>query len=250
LCGYNHFNEYIILGDDVAIADFRVAEVYVSLIDKLGIDISLPKSVLPTEGHDSWEFASKLCVNGVDVSPLPIGLLLNNSIPDLITFRSELFLKMRLLLVSDCFQRLLGAMAPREINPRVVSTKTLTYGQSFSGLSNLSDLLVVTGIHLGLSIIKNYKKDPSGQYLNNFEGRINPSPSLELDDMSMYLSTTRLSFWQELELKMRKAATDLYKQGAANVYKYAWDHNDLISMWTSKAMGVKLTDEEKVIFST
>lgn len=184
------------------------------------------------------------------MSPLPMGLLLNNSIPDLITFRGELFIKMNSLHVSDCFQRLLGAMAPREINPRVVSTKTLTYGQSFSGLSNLSDLLVVTGIHLGLSIFKRYKKDPRGQYLNNVEGRNNPSPSPEIDDLSMYLSTTRLSFWQELELKMRKAATGLYKQGAATVYKYAWDHNELIRMWTRKAIGVKLTEEEKRVFST
>jgi len=53
LCGYNNFKEYIILGDDVAIANCRVAEVYVSLIDKLGIDISLPKSVLPRNGFDS-----------------------------------------------------------------------------------------------------------------------------------------------------------------------------------------------------
>jgi len=80
-----------------------------------------------------------------------MGLLLNNSIPDLIRFRSELFLKMTSLNVSDSFKRLLGAMAPRVVNSRVVSTKPLTYGQSFLGLQNLEDLLVVTGIHLGLN---------------------------------------------------------------------------------------------------
>jgi len=98
--------------------------------------------------------------------------------------------------------------------------------------------------------MKSYSKDPRGQFINNVQGRITPSPGSELDDMSMYLASTRLSFWQELETLMRKAATGLYKQGAASVYKYAWDHNDLIAMWTSKAIGVKLTEEEKVLFST
>lgn len=52
-CGHRHFVDYIILGDDVAIADFKVAEEYKKIILSLGIDISLSKSVLPMKGYNS-----------------------------------------------------------------------------------------------------------------------------------------------------------------------------------------------------
>jgi hypothetical protein len=64
------------LGDDVTIANSQVAEAYVELIKGLGMDISMAKSVVPTEGHNSIEFASKLIINGSNIRPLPLGLLL------------------------------------------------------------------------------------------------------------------------------------------------------------------------------
>lgn len=67
----------MILGDDVVIFDVIVAEEYKNIIDKLGVKISTAKTICPkTDGINGVEFASKLICNGINVSPLPLGLLL------------------------------------------------------------------------------------------------------------------------------------------------------------------------------
>lgn len=74
--GHPDFMDYLILGDDVVIARKEVAEAYIKMMDGFGIQISIPKSVIRNDHHFGVEFASRLILGGgVDVSPLPIGLI-------------------------------------------------------------------------------------------------------------------------------------------------------------------------------
>jgi hypothetical protein len=84
--GIYRFKDYAVLGDDVVIADERVALAYKDIMLSIGLDIRVPKTMAPTEGHVPMEFASKLVFNGVNISPLPIGLLLNGGIQGLLQF--------------------------------------------------------------------------------------------------------------------------------------------------------------------
>lgn len=65
---------YAILGDDVVIADAVVALAYKDLMTSIGLQISIRKSVISNETHISTEFASRWLLNGLDYSPLPLGL--------------------------------------------------------------------------------------------------------------------------------------------------------------------------------
>lgn len=73
--GIYPFSDYSVLGDDVVIANKSVASEYQKIVTSIGLDISLTKSIIPTEGYTPVEFASKLILNGNNLSPIPIGLL-------------------------------------------------------------------------------------------------------------------------------------------------------------------------------
>lgn len=71
-----NFSDYVVLGDDIVIANKEVAIQYMELLQLLGVEVSQPKSIVPAEGHRGIEFASKLFHNGEELSPLPFGLVL------------------------------------------------------------------------------------------------------------------------------------------------------------------------------
>lgn len=83
-------NQYIILGDDIVIANSKVAQSYLDLMTKIGVDISMQKRIIPKNGISSAEFASKLVRNGIDVSPYPLGLLVEGGLVRIFTFVHEL----------------------------------------------------------------------------------------------------------------------------------------------------------------
>lgn len=62
------FSDYAILGDDVVIANSAVSNAYLFLMETLGVDINLSKSLISKEG--SLEFAKKLIIQGIDMSPI------------------------------------------------------------------------------------------------------------------------------------------------------------------------------------
>lgn len=76
--GYKRFSDYLILGDDIVIADDKVARAYHKLITRIGVRISIPKSIISSPNYRSLEFASRLLVNGVDISPFPVGTILES----------------------------------------------------------------------------------------------------------------------------------------------------------------------------
>jgi len=64
------FDAYAVLGDDIIIAHTEVAQEYLRLMDLLGVDIGLAKSLISPKGF-TLEFAKRTFFKGHDVSPVP-----------------------------------------------------------------------------------------------------------------------------------------------------------------------------------
>jgi len=80
LAGRVNFDAYVILGDDVLIADKLVAENYKALMADLGLEISPFKSIeciSQTSKFRIAEICKRLFINGAEVSPIPVKLLAN-----------------------------------------------------------------------------------------------------------------------------------------------------------------------------
>jgi hypothetical protein len=59
-----------VLGDDIVIANGRVAQQYLLLLEAIGVKVGLAKSLVSRKG--ALEFAKKFFVNGVDCSPVAL----------------------------------------------------------------------------------------------------------------------------------------------------------------------------------
>lgn len=68
-----NFEDYCILGDDIVIANDKVAESYIQVMTTLGLEINRQKSV---ESNKFTEFAKNLLGYDVDYTPLGPGLIL------------------------------------------------------------------------------------------------------------------------------------------------------------------------------
>jgi hypothetical protein len=68
-----NFEDYCILGDDIVIANDKVAESYLEVMSTLGLEINRQKSV---ESERFSEFAKNLLGYEVDYTPLGPGLIL------------------------------------------------------------------------------------------------------------------------------------------------------------------------------
>lgn len=72
------FTSYRLLGDDVFIADRKVADKYREIMTTLGVKISLGKSHISGRGTNRpsvGEFAKRIVWKGFDVSPIPLSLI-------------------------------------------------------------------------------------------------------------------------------------------------------------------------------
>jgi hypothetical protein len=70
-CGFQlgSFTNYILLGDDIVIKDDRVAQVYVSIMTRLGVNISTYKTHV---SKDTYEFAKRWIKAGSEITGLPL----------------------------------------------------------------------------------------------------------------------------------------------------------------------------------
>jgi hypothetical protein len=66
----NHFRDYLVLGDDIIIANKSVAEQYCLVCKDYGITIGLPKSFVSNKGM--FQFASQNIVKQDNISPLSL----------------------------------------------------------------------------------------------------------------------------------------------------------------------------------
>jgi len=95
---FRWFENYAVLGDDIVIADGRVAREYVLLMSELGVGIGLAKSLI--SHHGGLEFAKRYFVAGVDASPVPFKELFaaRGSISSLVQFGARYGLRIAQLL--------------------------------------------------------------------------------------------------------------------------------------------------------
>lgn len=65
------FTKYAVLGDDVCIWDTRVASAYQKIMETIGVELGLAKSIISPLGL-GLEFAKRTIVRGHDMSPFPM----------------------------------------------------------------------------------------------------------------------------------------------------------------------------------
>lgn len=65
---FRWFEDYAVLGDDIVIANGKVAREYVSIMSELGVGIGLAKSLISRKG--GLEFAKRFYVGSKDCSPV------------------------------------------------------------------------------------------------------------------------------------------------------------------------------------
>lgn len=64
------FTAYAVLGDDIVIANGRVAREYLNVMRELGVKVGIAKSLVSRNGV--LEFAKRFFVSGEDCSPVPL----------------------------------------------------------------------------------------------------------------------------------------------------------------------------------
>jgi hypothetical protein len=69
------FNEYQLLGDDIVIWNDIVAREYLCMLDRFHIPIAHDKTITSAMGHSSGEFAKRIFIRGIEVSPIPLHLI-------------------------------------------------------------------------------------------------------------------------------------------------------------------------------
>ncbi|AEX91878.1 RNA-dependent RNA polymerases [Sclerotinia sclerotiorum mitovirus 1] len=75
LCGIVDFDRYILLGDDIVINHDKVARRYISIMNKLGVDISVAKTHV---SKNTYEFAKRWVRKGIEISGLPLRGIVSN----------------------------------------------------------------------------------------------------------------------------------------------------------------------------
>jgi hypothetical protein len=71
----DNFDRYILLGDDIVINNDKVARKYISIMTKLGVDISLQKTHV---SKNTYEFAKRWYHHRVEITGLPLRGILSN----------------------------------------------------------------------------------------------------------------------------------------------------------------------------
>lgn len=67
---YGSFWDYAVLGDDIVIANGKVAREYLNICSAIGVKVGIHKSLISRNGV--LEFAKRFFVNGVDASAVPL----------------------------------------------------------------------------------------------------------------------------------------------------------------------------------
>lgn len=73
--GYKNFQDYILLGDDIVIKNNKVAQQYMAIMARLGVDISVPKTHV---SKNTYEFAKRWIRKGREITGVPLKGVLHN----------------------------------------------------------------------------------------------------------------------------------------------------------------------------
>jgi hypothetical protein len=172
-------SKYVILGDDVLIGDHNLAIMYKEIIHLLGVEIS---SIKTHESSKLLEFAKRLILNGIEVTPFPISSLCETS------KRSYLLTNTLTEETRRGWNWILGIPLTTEAFYRTVLSYNATRGAKCREKSYLSELMVQT-IRGDL---------PAHDALNSIVRRYNlPLPNINDYQGISILSGTALSIFVE-----------------------------------------------------
>nr|QIR30233.1 RNA-dependent RNA polymerase [Plasmopara viticola lesion associated mitovirus 10] len=76
LCKQDDFDKYILLGDDIVINNDKVANKYITIMTRLGVDISVAKTHV---SKNTYEFAKRWIKSKKEITGLPLRGILNNT---------------------------------------------------------------------------------------------------------------------------------------------------------------------------
>lgn len=68
---YKNFSDYAVLGDDIIIANSKVASAYLRFLSQIGVKVGLAKSII-SKREMVLEFAKKFFVKGKQMNMIPI----------------------------------------------------------------------------------------------------------------------------------------------------------------------------------
>nr|QQP18722.2 RNA-dependent RNA polymerase [Soybean thrips mito-like virus 2] len=208
IIGLHKFSDYLILGDDIVIIREEVSAQYIKIMTRLGVKISLNKTVKPCIGWGA-EFASKLVYENelgivVNITPLPLGPILEGG-------TSSLF---------KMYQRLLSlALSTMEEPYQVTSLLDKLPGKlkKFnSQRSSLSSMWAISFLYQNW-----YTKEWS-----QGGSIVSPPKGVRLDLVTQwllenYLIAIPLKVFMEIDLLIKcKLSKQIYK-ASQNVFKYS-----------------------------
>jgi len=76
--GFERYDRYQIIGDDIVIFDYEVSLSYIDILGEIGIDYNNQDTIWPYEGKKPYEIAKRLFRNGNEVSPIDFNLWRTN----------------------------------------------------------------------------------------------------------------------------------------------------------------------------
>lgn len=160
------FIDYLVLGDDVVIANLAVAEQYIKVCNQYGINLSLPKSFC-SQTSGLLQFASQVYYKGVNVSPVSFKqeLLCRRPVDRL----AQAWAILSRWYPGEGISRLIRLMVPRSLWPEV--SQSLSSGESHPLIQLIVRTLLVPGT-LSSKCITNTRASILG-FLSTYSGSFN-----------------------------------------------------------------------------
>lgn len=225
------FEDYALLGDDIVLADSKVAQEYLTLLQVIGVEVGLAKSLISSNG--SFEFAKRTFIHGQDVSWI--------SLLALGTAKADQSVLETILLQGNLKTGWDNAMETLR-----VAAKLLGYG--YRRLASLPAVLDTRSRLQGLMILLTRPGSPWSSGVNNWllldkPGKVLEVPDGTLGEISSYLWSRLIdglmsSLNAHLRGISRVRLSDQYGTGATVMDPGDWHRNT----WEYFILGTLLRD--------
>jgi hypothetical protein len=213
------FEDYALLGDDIVIADVKVANEYLALLRVIGVEVGLAKSLISRNG--SFEFAKRTWVAGQDASAISL-----QSIGAAIVDTGVLE---QVLVRADSTLSLVEALR--------VAAKVCGYG--YKTLARLPAVLETKSRLQGMSILLSRPGSPWAMDVNSW--LLQAQPGVVMDNAQEVSGVIRQPLWMRLKVSLVRALdahlvgigkvsmADSYGTGATvmdpgNWYRNTWEY--------------------------
>jgi len=261
LCGIEDFKDYILLGDDIVIKNNRVANKYITLMTRWGVDIS------PTKTHvsyDTYEFAKRWIKNGKEISGVPLkGLFQNWNNPFIVygeilnyLSRNPYYNGTVLDLVAKLYDKLPYKLLKRVRNHSWKKIYNLLYDFHFSMRFSYENLTYDE--FRNYIMIKNPYESFTLPSYNQFPSYMKGVMSDGLENEAAKVSSDILNQYSIFERKFQEEYIDLnvlsdwplikgYYNHLNNLKKLIKDYNDESISLIDSALGMRLNNFDKIV---